>query len=81
MLENIFYFFNFTYIEYFVSLGNGLVIAKFKNARILIQLFIGIYMLVYLGIISRENMQIVEVFYYISIGVFEDAVIHYLTAY
>jgi len=79
-LDNIFYFYNFVYIGFFVSLGIGLIIAKYKNARIIIQLFVGLYMLVYLGIISRENMQIEGFFYYLSLGVFEAAVIHYLVA-
>jgi len=80
VLDKIFYFFNFTYIGFFVSLGIGLLIAKYKNARIFIQFFIGIYMLVYLGIICRENMQIEGFFYYMAIGVFEAAAIHYLVA-
>jgi len=80
ILDKIFYLFNFTYIGLFVSLGIGLLIAKYKNARIIIQFFIGLYMLVYLGIICRENMQIEGFFYYIAIGIFEAAAIHYLVA-
>ena len=80
ILGNVFYLYNFTYIGFFVSLGIGLVIAKYKNARIFIQFFIGLYMLVYLGIIHRENMQIEGFFYYAAIGVFEAAAIHYLVA-
>jgi len=79
-LGKIFYLLNFTYIGFFVSLGIGLLIAKYKNARIFIQFFIGLYMLVYLGIICRENMQIEGFFYYMAIGVFEAAAIHYLVA-
>jgi ferredoxin-type protein NapH len=79
-LGKIFYLFNFTYIGFFVSLGIGLLIAKYKNARIFIQFFIGLYMLFYLGFIRRENMQIEGFFYYITIGVFEAAAIHYLVA-
>jgi ferredoxin-type protein NapH len=79
-LGKVFYLFNFTYIGFFISLGIGLLIAKNKNARIFIQLFIGLYMFVYLGIIRRENMQIEGFFYYIAIGVFEGAVIHFLVA-
>jgi len=80
VLGNIFYLFNFTYIGFFVSLGIGLLTAKHKNARIVIQFFIGLYMLVFLGIIRRENMQIEGFFYYAAIGVFEAAAIHYLIA-
>jgi polyferredoxin len=80
VLGKIFYLYNFTYIGFFVSLGIGLLIAKYKNARIFIQFFIGLYMFVYLGLICRENMQIEGFFYYIAIGVFEAATIHYLVA-
>ena len=80
LLDNIFYLFNFTYIGFFVSLGIGMVIARYKKTRIVIQFFIGLYMLVYLGIICRENMQIEGFFYYVTIGVFEAAAIHYLAA-
>jgi len=79
-LGKIFYLFNFTYIGFFVSLGIALTIAKNKNARIFIQFFIGLYMLVFLGLIHRENMQLEGFFYYLSIGVFQAAAIHYLVA-
>jgi len=78
ILDNMFYLFNFTYIGFFVSLG--LLISKHGNARIFVQFFIGLYMFVYLGIICRENMQIEGFFYYMTIGVFEAAAIHYLVA-
>jgi ferredoxin-type protein NapH len=80
VLDNPFYLFNFSYIGFFVSLGICLMIARHKNARIFIQFFIGLYMLVYLGIIRRENMQIEGFFYYAFIGVFEAALIHYIVA-
>ena len=37
-------------------------------------------MLVYLGILSRENMQIEGFWYYLFLGVFEAATIHYVVA-
>jgi polyferredoxin len=80
LLGNIFYLFNFTYIGFFVSLGVLLQTMKYKNSRIFIQLFVGLYMLVYLGIICRENMQIEGFFYYLSMGIFQAALIHYLVA-
>lgn len=79
-LDDIFYLFNFSYIGFFVSLGLALMAAEKKNARIFIQFFIGLYMLAYLGIICRENMQLEGFFYYVSIGAFEAAAIHYLVA-
>ena len=80
VLDNLFYLFNFSYIGFFVSLGMFLMIKGKRNGRIVIQFFIGLYMLVYLGIICRENMQIEGFFYYLSIGIFEAALIHYVVA-
>lgn len=51
-----------------------------KFARNMVQIVVGLYMLVYLGILSNENMQIEEFWYYLFLGVFEAAVIHYLVA-
>lgn len=79
-LDNLFYFFNFTYIGTAVAVGLALYIAGFKYARMIVQLAVGLYMLVYLGIISRENMQIEGFWYYLFLGVFQAAVIHYLVA-
>ena len=75
-----FYLFNFTYIGIFVALGFGLSIARYKYARLVAQFGVGLYMLVYLGIINRENMQIEGFFYYISIGTLYAAALHYLIA-
>ena len=75
-----FFLFNFTYIGFFAALGIGLMTARYKNARIFTEFFIGAYMLVYLGIIMRENMQIEGFFYYAALGVFQAAVIHYVVA-
>ena len=79
-LNNFFYFFNFTYIGGFVSLGTFLSIKKFKYARNIIQIAIGLYMLVYLGLTDKENMQLEGFFYYLFIGVFQAATIHYAVA-
>lgn len=51
-----------------------------KCARNIVQFAIGLYMLVYLGFIEHENMQIEGFWYYLFSGVFEAAVIHYLVA-
>lgn len=51
-----------------------------KFARNTVQIVVGLYMLVYLGILSNENMQIEGFWYYLFLGVFEAAVIHYLVA-
>lgn len=51
-----------------------------KFARNMVQIVVGLYMLVYLGILSNENMQIEGFWYYLFLSVFEAAVIHYLVA-
>ena len=79
-LKNIFYLFNFSYIGTSLALGLYLYSHKVKWARHLVQFAVGIYMLIYLGIISRENMQIEGFWYYLFLGVFEAAVIHYFVA-
>ncbi len=79
-LDNLFYLLNFTYIGTAISIGLALYVSGFKYARMMVQLAVGLYMLVYLGIISRENMQIEGFWYYLFLGVFQAAVIHYLVA-
>jgi len=75
-----FYLLNFTYIGTAVAIGVALHIAGIKWGRMMVQLAIGLYMLVYLGILSRENMQIEGLWYYLSLGIFQAAVIHYFVA-
>ncbi len=76
----IFYFFNFTYIGSCIAAGILLYIKKFPYARQVVQFAVGLYMLVYLGILSRENMQLEGFWYYLFLGVFQAAVIHYAVA-
>lgn len=78
--NNLFYLLNFSYIGICVSTGIYLMAHKLKYARNFVQLSVGIYMLVYLGIICRENMQIEGFWYYLFLGVFEAATIHYFVA-
>lgn len=78
--DNLFYLLNFTYIGTSLAVGIYLYSHKVKYARNIVQFAVGLYMLVYLGIISRENMQIEGFWYYLLLGVFEAAVIHYLVA-
>lgn len=79
-LNNIFYLFNFTYIGGCIAIGFTLYIKKIKYARRIVQLTVGLYMLVYLGLICNENMQIEGFWYYLFLGVFEAATIHYTVA-
>ena len=78
--ENLFYLFNFSYIGFSISLGLFLFLKKYKHARRMVQLLVGLYMLVYLGLICQENMQIEGFWYYLFTGVFEAATIHYVVA-
>ncbi len=79
-LDNIFYLFNFSYIGISLALGLALFANHKPYARHLVQFLVGSYMLVYLGIISGENMQIEGFWYYLFLGVFEAATIHYAVA-
>ena len=78
--DNLFYLLNFSYIGLSVSLGVFLFIRKYRYARRVVQLLVGLYMLVYLGLICNENMQIEGFWYYLFTGVFEAATIHYAVA-
>ncbi len=78
--DNLFYLFNFSYIGGSIALGMFLFAKRFKHARRVVQLLVGLYMLVYLGLICGENMQIEGFWYYLFTGVFEAATIHYAVA-
>lgn len=79
-MDNVFYLFNFSYIGSCLAIGLLLYSKKVKYARNVLQFAVGSYMLIYLGIISNENMQIEGFWYYLYLGVFEAAVIHYAIA-
>lgn len=79
-MDNPFYLFNFSYIGLSIALGLFLFIRQYKHARQVTQLLVGLYMLVYLGLICNENMQIEGFWYYLFTGVFEAATIHYAVA-
>lgn len=78
--DNLFYLFNFSYIGCALALGLFLYIRKVKHARRVVQFLVGTYMLVYLGLLDNENMQIEGFWYYLFTGVFEAATIHYAVA-
>lgn len=78
--DNLFYLFNFSYIGSAIALGLVLFQRNYKHARRIVQLFVGLYMLGYLGLICNENMQIEGFWYYLFTGVFEAATIHYAVA-
>ncbi len=78
--DNLFYLLNFSYIGGSISLSLFLYARKYPHARRVAQLLVGTYMLVYLGLIQRENMQIEGFWYYLFSGVFQAATIHYAVA-
>ncbi|MBI5022227.1 MAG: 4Fe-4S binding protein [Ignavibacteriales bacterium] len=79
-----FYFINFGYIGTSVGVGMGLYMIlppkKKERGRKLAQLLVGIYMLGFLGLILKENMQIEGFFFYLLTGFIAGAVLHYLVA-
>lgn len=78
--DNLFYLLNFSYIGTAIALGIFLFQCNYKHARRIVQLLVGLYMLLYLGLICQENMQIEGFWYYLFTGVFEAATIHYAVA-
>lgn len=84
VLDNSFYILNFGYIGTAVGIGiglySGLPKKKKHMGRKLAQLLVGIYMLVFLGFIEFENMQIEGFFFYLLAGVIAGAILHYLVA-
>ena len=78
--DNLFYLLNFSYIGCAIALGLTLYLKQCSYARRVTQLLVGGYMLLYLGVICNENMQIEGFWYYLFTGVFEAATIHYAVA-
>lgn len=78
--DNLFYLFNFTYIGGCIAVGFAMLANGMKHARRFVQFAVGSYMLIYLGLICGENMQIEGFWYYLFLGVFEAAAIHYAVA-
>lgn len=78
--DNLFYLLNFSYIGSCIALGLAFFRNGKKYARRFVQFAVGSYMLVYLGLICQENMQIEGFWYYLFLGVFEAATIHYAVA-
>ena len=77
---NAFYLLNFGYIGACLAAGLSLLIANVKGARVFVEFAVGLYLLVGVGLIGHENMQIEGFWYFLALGVFEGATIHYLVA-
>jgi polyferredoxin len=83
-MGNLFLLYNFLYLGTAIGIGLGLYMAlprrKKHWGRRAAQFFMGGYLLVYLGLIKRENMQIEGFFFYLMSGVIGGSLIHYLVA-
>lgn len=79
-LDKIFYLFNFGYIGLALSIGIALYQNKVKHARIFVEFAIGLYLLVGIGLIEHENLQIEGFWYFLFLGIFSGATIHYAIA-
>ena len=77
---NLFFFLNFTYIGICIGVGMALSASGKKYAREFVQFGVGLYMLVFLGLICHENMQIEGFWYYLLSGFFGAGVLHYAIA-
>ena len=56
--DNLFYLLNFSYIGGCLGVGTALFAAGKRYARQFVKWAVGSYMLLYLGVLSHENMQI-----------------------
>ena len=81
---DIFYLFNFIYIGAAIGVGIGVYSAlprkKKPLGRKLTLFLIGGYLLVFLGLLKFENLQIEGFFFYLLAGFFSGSVIHYMVA-
>lgn len=82
--DNSFYLFNFSYIGFSISLGLLLTSILPKHikhcGRLVTQFLVGSYMVIFLGVLGKENMQMEGFFFYLFSGLFIGATIHYLIA-
>ena len=81
---HILYLFNFGYIGLAVAVGsflNDALPRKHKQwGRRIAQILVASYLLGFIGIVYRENMQIEGFFFYLLMGVFAGATLHYFVA-
>jgi polyferredoxin len=81
---NIFLLFNFVYLGTAIGVGIGLYMALPRRrkhwGRRVSQFFMGGYLLLFLGVLKQENMQIEGFFFYLMAGFFGGSLIHYLVA-
>lgn len=77
---NLFLLFNFSYIGVCLGVGSALTTAGKSYARLFVQFAVGVYILVFLGLICRENMQIEGFWFYLFSGVVGAGTLHYAIA-
>lgn len=79
-LDNLFYLLNFGCIGIALSVGLALYANKVKHARVFVEFAVGLYLLIGVGLLQHENMQIEGFWYFLFLGVFSGATIHYAVA-
>ena len=78
--DSLFLLFNFSYIGVCLGVGSALTTARKRFARLFVQLTVGSYILVFLGLICHENMQIEGFWFYLFSGVVGAGTLHYAIA-
>ena len=78
--SNPFFIFNFIYIGTAIAAGVFLMSNNYKYGRNIIMLVVGSYLLFYVSILGHESLSLSGFWYYLFLGVFEAAVIHFLVA-
>ena len=78
--DSLFMLFNFSYIGVCLGVGSALTTARKRFARLFVQLTVGSYILVFLGLICHENMQIEGFWFYLFSGVVGAGTLHYAIA-
>ncbi len=80
----IFYLFNFGYIGTALAIGlflNTSLPKKYRSwGRRIAQILVGSYLLIYVGFILGENLQLEGFFIYLLMGVFQGATLHFFIA-
>ena len=75
-----FFIFNFLFIGTAIAIGVYLISIGYKYGHNLIMLVVGSYLLIFVSILGHENLSLSGFWYYLFMGVFEAAVIHFLIA-
>lgn len=80
LTSNQFFIYNFLYIGTAITLGVFFMQNDYRYARNFLLLAVGSYILFYVAIRGQENLLLAGFWYYLFLGVFEAAVIHFLIA-